>query len=174
MNENIINNKKEIVFLGDSITAWNPELKKIENSKNLGIPGFASRDIVWQLQGDDEEIISGNTAVFMAGVNDIMMGYSVDRVISNITEIAEMLTKRFERIIIVSILPIDNFSMCEEIRAVNNKIKNLPDTEYLDIHNLFLNERKTIDFKWTTDGAHLNSYGYEIFNKHLFEILNLK
>ena len=33
MNENIINNKKEIVFLGDSITAWNPELKKIENSK---------------------------------------------------------------------------------------------------------------------------------------------
>lgn len=79
--------------MGDSITAWNPELKKIENSKNLGIPGFASRDIVWQLQGDDEEIISGHTAVFMAGVNDIMMGYTVDRVISNITEIAEMLVK---------------------------------------------------------------------------------
>lgn len=173
MNENIIN-EKEIVFLGDSITAWNPELKKIGNSKNLGIPGFASRDIVWQLQGDDEEIISGHTAVFMAGVNDIMMGYTVDRVISNITEIAEMLTKRFERIIIVSILPIDNFSMCEEIRAVNDKIKNLSGTEYLDIHNLFLNERKTLDFRWTTDGAHLNSYGYEIFNKHLFEILNLK
>ncbi len=165
--------ERDIIFLGDSITAWNPEIKKIENSKNLGIPGFASRDIVWQLQGDDKEIISGHTAVFMAGVNDIMMGYTVERVVSNITEIAQMLVKRFERVIIISILPIDSLSMSDEIRAVNEEIKNLPNIEYLDIHNLFLNERKTLDFRWTTDGAHLNTYGYEIFNKHLFEILNL-
>lgn len=165
-------NEKEIVFLGDSITAWNPHLRKIENSKNLGVPGFASRDIVWQLQGDDEEIISGHTAVFMAGVNDIMMGYSVERVISNITEIVQMLRKRFERIIIISVLPIDNLSMSDEIRAVNNGIKNLDGTEYLDVHNLFLNEKNTIDYKLSTDGAHLNTYGYEILNKYLMEILN--
>lgn len=165
-------NEKEIVFLGDSITAWNPYLRKIENSKNLGVPGFASRDIVWQLQGDDEEIISGHTAVFMAGVNDIMMGYSVERVVSNITEIVQMLRKRFERIIIISVLPIDNLSMSDEIRAVNNGIKNLAGTEYLDVHNLFLNERNTIDYKLSTDGAHLNTYGYEILNKYLMEILN--
>lgn len=163
--------EKEIVFLGDSITAWNPDIKKVENSRNLGIPGFASRDIVWQLQGDDEEIISGHTAVFMAGVNDIMMGYTVERIILNINEIVEMLKKRFERIIVVSILPIDSLSMCEEIRAVNSSIKDIEGIEYVDIHNLFLNERKVIDYKLSTDEAHLNTYGYELFNKHLMGVL---
>ena len=64
--------EKKIIFLGDSITAWNSELKNIENSENFGVPGFISRDIVWQLQGDDEETISGHTACLMVGVNDIM------------------------------------------------------------------------------------------------------
>ena len=59
MNENIINNKKEIVFLGDSITAWNPELKKIENSKIWVFPDLHQEILYGSLQGDDEEINFG-------------------------------------------------------------------------------------------------------------------
>ena len=61
--------------------------------------------------------------------------------------------------------------MCEEIVSVNNKIKNLPINS--DIHNLFLKRRKTIDFKWTTDGADLGS-GQSKFLTNIFEIFKFK
>lgn len=163
--------EKKIIFLGDSITAWNSELKNIENSENFGVPGFISRDIVWQLQGDDEETISGRTACLMVGVNDIMMGISIEKTLSNIKEIIEMLKKRFEKIIFISVLPIDNVNMNKNIQKLNENIKNIEGIEFLDIHNYFLNEHGMIDYKFTTDGAHLSNYGYEILNKEIFKII---
>lgn len=163
--------KKKIIFLGDSITAWNSELKNIENSENFGVPGFISRDIVWQLQGDDEETISGHTACLMVGVNDIMMGISIEKTLSNIKEIIEMLKKRFEKIIFISILPIDNVNMNKNIQKLNENIKNIDEIKFLDVHNYFLNEHEIMDYKFTTDGAHLSNYGYEILNKEIFKII---
>ena len=163
--------EKKIIFLGDSITAWNSELKNIENSENFGVPGFISRDIVWQLQGDDEETISGHTACLMVGVNDIMMGISIEKTISNIKEIIEMLKKRFEKIIFISILPIDNVNMNKNIQKLNENIKNIDEIKFLDVHNYFLNEHEIMDYKFTTDGAHLSNYGYEILNKEIFKII---
>lgn len=163
--------EKKIIFLGDSITAWNSELKNIENSENFGVPGFISRDIVWQLQGDDEETISGHTACLMVGVNDIMMGISIEKTLSNIKEIIEMLKKRFEKIIFISILPIDNINMNKNIQKLNENIKNIDEIKFLDVHNYFLNEHEIMDYKFTTDGAHLSNYGYEILNKEIFKII---
>ena len=163
--------EKKIIFLGDSITAWNSELKNIENSENFGVPGFISRDIVWQLQGDDEETISGHTACLMVGVNDIMMGISIEKTLSNIKEIIEMLKKRFEKIIFISILPIDNVNMNKNIQKLNGNIKNIDEIKFLDVHNYFLNEHEIMDYKFTTDGAHLSNYGYEILNKEIFKII---
>lgn len=163
--------EKKIIFLGDSITAWNSELKNIENSENFGVPGFISRDIVWQLQGDDEETISGHTACLMVGVNDIMMGISIEKTLSNIKEIIEMLKKRFEKIIFISVLPIDNVNMNKNIQKLNENIKNIEGIEFLNVHNYFLNEHEMIDYKFTTDGAHLSNYGYEILNKEIFKII---
>ena len=163
--------EKKIIFLGDSITAWNSELKNIENSENFGVPGFISRDIVWQLQGDDEETISGHTACLMVGVNDIMMGISIEKTLSNIKEIIEILKKRFEKIIFISVLPIDNVNMNKNIQRLNENIKNIEGIEFLNVHNYFLNEHGMIDYKFTTDGAHLSNYGYEILNKEIFKII---
>lgn len=163
--------EKKIIFLGDSITAWNSELKNIENSENFGVPGFISRDIVWQLQGDDEETISGHTVCLMVGVNDIMMGISIEKTLSNIKEIIEMLKKRFEKIIFISVLPIDNVNLNKNIQKLNENIKNIEEIEFLDVHNYFLNEHGMIDYKFTTDGAHLSNYGYEILNKEIFKII---
>ena len=163
--------EKNIIFLGDSITAWNSELKNIENSENFGVPGFISRDIVWQLQGDDEETISGNTVCLMIGVNDIMMGISLEKIISNIKEIISMLEKRFEKIILISVLPIDNLNMNKEIKELNKNIKKIENIIFLDLYNIFLNEHGIIDYRFTTDGAHLSNYGYEILNKEIFKII---
>ncbi len=161
----------DITFLGDSITAWNSELKKIENSKNFGVPGFITRDIIWQLQGDDEETISGHTAVLMIGVNDVMMGFSPEKTAQNTEEIILMLKNRFERIILISVLPIDNLKMNEEIKTINSFIKNISDVEFLDVYSLFLNEHEVLDYKFTTDGAHLSNYGYETLNNELFKLI---
>ncbi len=42
---------KKIVFLGDSITAWND----YSGVENYGVPGYFSRDVLWLLE-DNEEI----------------------------------------------------------------------------------------------------------------------
>ena len=165
--------EKNIIFLGDSITAWNSQLKEIENSDNFGVPGFISRDIFWQLQGDDEETISGHTACLMIGVNDIMMGISIEKIIINVQEIISILKKRFEKIILISVLPIDNLKMNYEIKELNKNFNSFSDIEFLNVYNLFLNEHEIIDYKFTTDGAHLSNYGYEVLNKELFKVLNI-
>lgn len=164
--------KKNITFLGDSITAWNPELKKY---KNLGIPGFITRDIVWQLEADDENIISGDTVVLMIGVNDVMtMGYPIEKTFQNINDIINLLKKRFKEIIFISVLPIDNLKLNKEIKNINLFLKNITGVKFLDVYDLFLNSDGIIDYKFTTDGAHLSNYGYEILNKNIFSFLNSK
>ncbi len=165
--------KKNIIFLGDSITAWNTSLKNIKNSENFGVPGFISRDIVWQLQGDYEENISGYTAIIMIGVNDLMMGISTEKIISNIEEIISILKNRFEKIIFISLLPIDNAKINSKIKKLNNYLKNINEIKFLDIYNFFINEHEIIDYKFTTDGIHLSNYGYEILNKELFKFISL-
>ena len=165
--------EKNIIFLGDSITAWNSQLKNINNSNNFGVPGFISRDIVWQLQADDEETIKGDTVILMVGVNDIMMGISLEKIILNIEDILSMLENKFKETIIISLLPIDNLKMNSEIKKLNNHLKTINNIKFLDIYNLFINKHEVIDYKFTTDGVHLSNYGYEILNNELFKILNL-
>ncbi len=78
---------------------------------------------------------------------------------------------RFEKIIFISVLPIDNVNMNKNIQKLNENIKNIERIEFLDVHNYFLNEHEMIDYKFTTDGTHLSNYGYEILNKEIFKII---
>ncbi len=153
-----------MILVGDSITAWNP----VKGVVNLGIPGDTTRDILWRL----EEIrkVQGDGVYLMAGVNDVIMGFSDEKILGNYTLLINELKRRFKRIMIISILPVDNIRRNERIEFLNGRIEEMAieaQVRYLDIYSEFLGSDGRIDARYATDGVHLSTRGYELLNRKL-------
>ncbi len=156
---------KKIVFLGDSITAWN----KYPGVENYGVPGYFSRDVLWLLE--ENENIKGDTSVLMIGVNDILSNVSSEKIFQNILKILDILSRRFKRVIVVSVLPTMYIDKNKKIRNLNFFLREQLFTEKLMIDNLFLNSMGVLDNKYSPDGVHLSPDGYQLLNKKLKEII---
>ncbi|WP_300327899.1 GDSL-type esterase/lipase family protein [Fusobacterium sp.] len=156
---------KKIVFLGDSITAWN----KYPEVENYGVPGYFSRDVLWLLE--ENENIKGDTSVLMVGVNDILGNVSSEKIFQNILKILDILSERFKRVIVVSVLPTMYVDKNKKIRNLNFFLREQLFTEKLMIDNLFLNSMGVLDNKYSPDGVHLSPDGYRLLNKKLKEII---
>ncbi|MCI6153014.1 GDSL-type esterase/lipase family protein [Fusobacterium perfoetens] len=156
---------EEVIFLGDSITAWN----NYPNVKNYGVPGFYSRDVLWLLE--DRKDIKGDTVVLMIGVNDILGDIPSEKIFNNLLKIIDILKERFRKIILVSVLPTMYKDKNKKIKNLNFLLRNQMFVEKLMIHNLFLNEEGIIDNKYSADGVHLSPEGYKLLNKKIKEIL---
>lgn len=156
---------KKIIFLGDSITAWN----NYPNVKNYGIPGFYSRDVLWLLEEKVE--IQGDIVVLMIGVNDILGDVSLEKIFDNILKIIDILKERFKKIILISVLPTMYKEKNKKIKNLNFFLSTQNFVEKLMIHNLFLNEEGVINNKYSSDGVHLSPEGYKLLNKKIKEIL---
>ncbi len=153
-----------MILLGDSITAWNP----VKGVVNLGVPGDTTRDMLWRLEEVEEAC--GDEIYLMAGINDIIMGFSDERILGNDILLIGELKKSFRRLTIISILPVDNIDRNKRIEALNVRIEEIA-TEaqagYLDIYSEFLGRNGEIDSRYTTDGIHLSARGYELLNSKL-------
>lgn len=153
-----------MILLGDSITAWNP----VKGVVNLGVPGDTTRDILWRLEEIEET--HGDEICLMAGVNDVIMGFSREKALENFSSLIWRLKKRFRRVTVISILPIDNIQRNERIECLNREIEKISAearAEYLDIHSEFMGKDGRIDPRYTTDGIHLSTKGYELLNNKL-------
>ena len=157
--------EKKIVFLGDSITAWN----KYPEVENYGVPGYFSRDVLWLLE--ENENIKGDIAVLMIGINDILGNVSSEKIFQNIVKILDILGRRFKRVIAVSVLPTVYIDKNKKIRNLNFFLREQLFTEKLMIDNLFLNSMGVMDNKYSSDGVHLSPAGYQILNKKLKGII---
>lgn len=156
---------EEVTLLGDSITAWNPW----KNVINLGVPGDATRDILWRI----EEVKTNSKGIvyLMAGVNDILMGISEERSVFNYKKILDELFGSYIKVVVLSILPVAGDKVRnEKIRSLNNKIKRLCSSrgcKYVDIYLNFIDGNEELDYRYTTDGIHLSTKGYEELNRLL-------
>ncbi len=153
-----------MILLGDSITAWNP----VRGIVNLGVPGDTTRDILWRLE--ELEGKQGETLCLMAGVNDVIMGFSEEKTLKNYSSLIWTLKKMFKELTVISILPVDSSVRNERIVSLNRKIEELAikaQVNYLDIYHELLGRDGKIDVRYTTDGIHLSTRGYELLNKKL-------
>ena len=153
-----------MILLGDSITAWNPR----KDAVNMGVPGDTVRDILWRVEDILE--VAGDEVYLMAGINDIIMGFSEGKILENYTKLVGTLKKNFKRLIVISVLPVDSSSRNEIIRSLNKKIEEIGQEaggEYLDLYQGFTGKAGNIDMKYTTDGVHLSSKGYDLLNTKL-------
>lgn len=173
------NSTKDIIFLGNSITAgtdWS-ELLQNPNVKNRGIGGDITFGVLQRLQ----EVTEGKPQkVFvLIGINDISRKIPDEVILNNYKRIISQIKKESPstKIYLQTLLPVNadippekgQFGKDEHIAAVNAGLKELGKKEgvtVIDIHPHFLKDGK-LDALLTYDGLHLNINGYKRWAKIL-------
>lgn len=166
------NDKKCIIFLGNSITAgtdWS-ELLHMNNVCNRGISGDITYGILERL----DEVTSGKPKkiFILIGINDISRNIPDSQVLLNYKTIIKRIRRSSPatKIYFHTILPVNNtfparnqFNKDEHILNINSGLKNIA-KEYgiflIDLYPHFLDAENKLDKKYTTDGLHLNAAGY--------------
>ena len=167
-----------IILLGNSITEdandWNDRFSST-NISNRGISGDITDGILERL---DEIIYFKPLAVFLLiGINDIYAmnlpeGEQTENYISeNIIEILERLRNEIPKtkLYLQTILPTHREDIVDQINRINNSIINYaqPEVTIIDLHSIFANENGLMTEEYSTDGVHLNTYGYDIWTDHI-------
>jgi len=176
------NSAKDIIFLGNSITAnvdW-MELLGNTNVRNRGISGDISFGVLERL----DEVTEGKPAkVFiLIGINDISRNIPDSFIISNYRKIIERIKKESPatRIYFQTLLPVNNeftqfknhYNKDGHILHVNEELKKLAAKEkitLIDLYPHFLGADKKLDKKYTADGLHLNAEGYKVWKEILIK-----
>lgn len=180
--------KKEIIFLGNSITEgcdWKTLFPK-KNVVNRGISGDVTRGVLNRL---DEVTSSKPAKIFLLiGTNDLARGKGVEHVVKYYRLILETIKddSKKTKLYIQSILPYnpnvgDQFkghkSKQKEVLIVNEILHKLAKEYkliYIDIHSSFSNEKGELKAIYTDDGLHLNQLGNEHWEESLSKYVNKK
>lgn len=166
------NSNKDIVFLGNSITAgtdW-AELLQEPKARNRGISGDITFGVLERLN----EVTEGKPAkVFiLIGINDLGRKIPDEVIFNNYLQIVQRIKAESPatKIYFQSVLPTNDsfpaknqFHKQENISFLNNALKQLAAKErftFIDLHSRFLDNAGQLDARYTYDGLHLNPAGY--------------
>jgi N-acylneuraminate cytidylyltransferase len=174
-------NDKKIVFLGDSITfGWDTELFfPMADTYNMGVNG-SRIDYITRLNRDFNEF---TTVVIMMGTNDVNREKTsepqiTEHITNFITTYKEAIKKiHAEQIIVISVLP-QYFTDSVKSRLFNNQINLMnqqlaqlpaiyPHVEYIDVNSSFKDKTGQLDMNYSTDGVHINVFGYRLLSEQL-------
>jgi lysophospholipase L1-like esterase len=178
------NSKKDILFLGNSLTAhidWS-ELLQNKNVRNRGI----SSDITFGVLERLDEVIEGKPAkVFLLiGINDISRNVPEEVILANYSKIIRRIKAGSPKtkIYAQTLLPTNNtfdkfkkhYNKEAQTAAVNKGIKEIAAAEnvtVIDLHPHFMDSEGKLKLEYTHDGLHLTIEGYrkwaEVLQKYL-------
>jgi lysophospholipase L1-like esterase len=178
--------KKDIVFLGNSITfwgAWN-ELLNSEYVKNRGIPG----DITFGVLDRLKEVVNGKPEkiFILIGINDIARCIPDSVILHNYTRIIEAIKSGSPKtkIFFQTLLPVNSsfnkmtaYYKKDHIKDVNKGLKKLVIEEHIgliDIYSAFVDKDGNLPRNLSFDGVHLKKSGYDkwasiLKNGHYFK-----
>src|SRR5690606_35153306 len=166
--------KKEIVFLGNSITDGGEWIELFNNKhcKNRGISGDVTEGVLFRL---DEVTRSKPAKIFLLiGINDLARGISKDTVFANISKIAEniRISSPKTKVYIQSIFPVNasfgkfenHVNKGEEVIFINTGLKKWCAENgffYVDLYIQLITPRTDLlNPEFTNDGLHLLGEGY--------------
>lgn len=174
--------KKELMFLGDSITwgwrditknggskSWNKYFGR--NSVNFGISGDRIEHVLWRItEGKQLDYCRFDIVVMMIGINNILGTKSTKQTIEDVAhgnkQIIDIIKAKQPqaKILLLSILPLrfDQGIRDKMAKDVNPLLKKLADNKkvfYLDLTKLFLDAKGNPIH--LVDGLHPNAMGYQ-------------
>jgi lysophospholipase L1-like esterase len=165
--------KKEIIFLGNSITDIG-EWTEIWNNKRVKNRGISGDNTFGVLARMDEVLSAKPSKIFiMIGINDIARNIPDSVIFRNYQKIVSRIEQESPNthIIIQSILPTNNdftsFSRHqnkdEHIQWLNKRLMAYCSERKIRFVNLypeFLDDSKKLHKQYTNDGLHINGNGY--------------
>lgn len=167
--------KKDIVFLGNSITAgtdW-AKLLNLPNAKNRGISGDITFGVLERL----EEVIAAKPSkVFvLIGINDVSRNIPDSLILRNYKSIISRIRSgsRKTMIYFYTLLPVNSsfnkfknhYGKDEHILWLNSEIRKLADKKVtvIDLYPHFLDTENRLKAELTNDGLHLKPEGYQVW-----------
>jgi lysophospholipase L1-like esterase len=163
----------DILFLGNSITErgeWH-ELLPGKKVANRGIGGDNTFGVLARLDGVVQQ--KPKKLFLLIGINDIGRGLPVEVILHNYRRILTRLTQDLPetKIIVQSVLPMNEGKLpyaylknkADKIKAVNEGIVPLAtefNLTYLNLHELFADEKGELKAAYTKDGIHLEPAAY--------------
>lgn len=181
------NQKKEIVFLGNSITEggrWQELIHK-KHVINRGISGDVTYGILARI---DEVLASKPAKIFLlCGVNDMKRGTPNTVILANFKRIIKEVRVQSPRteLFIQSLLPVNEEMLPSsyvnvrntKINDLNNNLKMLCGQEgvtYLDLHPAFADQQGSLRKELSIDGLHLRQASYILWANYLKKLNVLK
>lgn len=170
------NSKKDIIFLGNSITAgtdWS-ELVASPWARNRGISG----DITFGVLERIDEVTEGQPekVFILIGINDISRNIPDAIILKNYQKIIDKIKANSPKtkIYFQTLMPTNNnftkfknhYNKDVHIAAVNEGIKKIAIKEkitLIDLHPHFLDSEGRLNKALTHDGLHLNAKGYQVW-----------
>jgi lysophospholipase L1-like esterase len=169
-------NSTDTVFLGDSLTEGFDLRHYFDNPniKNRGLSGDTTYEVRYRL----EEIVNAKPArlFLMIGINDFFQGEDETTILNNISLILDEFINKSPgtELFVQSLLPVNETSLFSDenlnlyIFSINDNLRHLCHKlgiRYLDLYSDFLNAQGQLDSKFTYDGLHLSTEGYDLWAK---------
>lgn len=166
--------KKDIVFLGNSITFWGEwgELLRMDHIRNRGIPGDMTFGVLERL----DEVTGGQPSkVFiLIGINDIAREVPDSVILHNYERIIERIRRESPRtkIFFQTLLPTNAsfnklmayYHQEEHIMKINAGLKSIAAAQnivLIDLYAAFADKDGSLPKQYTFDGVHLTKEGYD-------------
>lgn len=161
----------KIIFLGNSITQGGNWKKLLGDSTviNRGVGG----DITYSMLKRMDDVIKRKPSkVFlMIGINDISKGIPEEVIMENIFTLVARLRSTKAEVFVQSVLPVNptvkdfpkKYDKQEQVEILNTQLKKFAERfkyTFVDLYPKFLDKENHLDVKFTTDGLHLNTAGY--------------
>jgi lysophospholipase L1-like esterase len=163
------------VLLGDSLSMWFPASLLPEGRfwLNQGISGDTTGGICKRLFALDA--VKPDAIYILAGINDLKLKTPLKIIITNYRRILQDLQQKhpncqlFVQSLFPTALPSKFLSFTipnSQILQLNQELKILAQQQgviYLDFHSRFSDHSGNLQSKFTTDGLHLSSVGYQVW-----------
>jgi len=177
------NGEDRVVFMGDSITdSW--KLNEYFTAKpyiNRGISGQTTPQMLIRFRPDVIEL-NPKVVVILAGTNDLAGNtgpMTVDSIEDNLQSMAELARQHGIRVVLASILPINDYAKNKDgapmlrstnrppdkIIAINQWMRKYADDNgvvYLNYFSALADEKGFLREDLSRDGLHPNAKGYEV------------
>ncbi|MGO2510907.1 GDSL-type esterase/lipase family protein [Marinomonas polaris] len=170
----------DLVFLGDSITqAWEKEGADVwqafyqpRHALNLGFNGDKTENVLWRLAHGEVDNIQPKLLVLLVGTNNA--GHRMDKAEDTALGIKQILSVLAEKlpqtkILLLAIFP-RSAKPTQKLRMLNNEVNQIicsyaddKKVFFLDINQVFLDEKGRLTSNIMSDFLHPNANQYQIF-----------
>ncbi|WP_102292032.1 SGNH/GDSL hydrolase family protein [Vibrio cyclitrophicus] len=163
----ILESNADLVMFGDSITEWAPwaDIFRDVSMVNRGLAGDTTTGMLRRI--DTTLNVKPKLVCFMAGINDLAQGYSVEHIYQNYVDMLKVWQENDIRILVQSTLYVGS-----KLQGLNPQVSELikrlqayceqHDIEFLDV-NRVLAPNKLLSNEYSCDDLHLNAKAYQVW-----------